>query len=98
MHQPGRDESRAALQKIEKLLRAARDDIEAKDEKTDEARQNIEDAYQTCNDIGRNMGGPLKLLIDNARKSVKLDLASVKTVIIDIKVALGEVEHTKPNM
>jgi hypothetical protein len=97
MSDPGREASRAALQRIEYLLGMARDNITQQEKKTEEAGQYIEDAYVACDDIGRDLGNGLKSLIDAARKDMK-GFSTAATVAIDIKGALDEVPNVRKEL
>lgn len=96
MDQPGRAESRDALQRIERQLNAAKDDI-GQGNATDTTRQRVEDAYSACDEIGRGLGESLKPLINNVRDDL-CSSAPARTVVIDISVALAGVENVRPSL
>jgi hypothetical protein len=96
MSDPGRGASRAAIQRIENLLRMALDEI-TREGKTQEARRYLEDAQAACDDIGRGLGDGLKTLIDAAKKDMD-GYTTAATVAINIEGALEEVPRVQETL
>lgn len=95
MDQPGRAESRAAHQRIEDLLNRAKVNVAEGDRV--QARQDVEDAYSACDQIGRGLGESIKPLIHSVRGDLDSD-SNDKTTEIDINGALAEVENVRDSL
>lgn len=93
MNNPGRNELRATLQKVEALLNNAKNNIEQIRQRG-QSREYVEDAYSTCDQMGRSLGECLKPLIVNVKKSIDGN-SSTETIIINIDNVLAEVENVR---
>lgn len=95
MTEPGRDQSRDALHKVEALLNSAKQNVAGGNK--NQASQDVEDAYSTCEQMNRPWRGRIIPLIDSARSHMKSGLPD-KTVEIDIGNALEEVKNIRAEL
>ena len=97
MHEPGRQESRNALDRVEESLKSARSKVD--EGNREDAREDADNAYAACDEIGKDLGDSIKPLVDNVRKDLAQGSTSTdQTVRIDIDNAQAQVDNVRPSL
>lgn len=94
MEHQGQQSARAALQRVEDSLNAAKADIQQNKAVTEQARELVEEAHLACELINTARGEVLQSLVNNAKGDIAGGHPSA-TITIDIDQALALVPEVR---